>query len=118
MSSRVSSAVSLGDSSEILAARWGILSRFLAPQPMLAAPLLPGPGSSDGEGWRSLRGRRLQTCEAVGVFRHTGDVWWGEGRGGSPEGGKHKLNTEEKYIKDWMVLGVRWEGVWDQVEKG
>lgn len=92
----------------------GIPSRFLASQPMLAAPLLSGPGSGDGEGWK--------VTSSEGDFRHAGlsrvfQAHWRclvgekgeERRGGSPEGRKHKLSLE-KCIKDWMVLGVRWEG--------
>lgn len=56
----------------------GIPSRFLAPQPMLAAPLLPGPGSSDGEGWKAPlpveETSDMRGCP--GFSRHTGDVWW------------------------------------------
>ena len=92
----------------------GIPSRFLAPQPMLAAPLLPGPGSGDEEGWKvASSGRDFRHVGLSGVFQ----AHWrclvgekGEKRsGGSPGGRKHKLSLE-KCIEDGMMLGVRWEG--------
>lgn len=89
----------------------GILSRFLAPQPMLVAPLLPGPGSGDEEGWKVTSSGG--DFRHVGPSRHTGDAWWGRkeerGEGAALEVGKHKVSLE-KYIEDWVVLGVRWEG--------
>lgn len=74
----------------------GILSRFLAPQPMLVAPLLPGPGSGDEEGWK--------VTSSGGDFRHVGlsgvfQAHWrclveekgGKRRGGSSGGGETQV---------------------------
>lgn len=106
--------MSLGDSSEILAAGWASCPGFLLLSQCWWLPF------SQGQAVVMRRAGRLLPVEetsdmwgCLGFSRHTGDAWWGRkeerGEGAALEVGKHKLSLEKR-IEDWMVLGVRWEG--------
>lgn len=106
--------MSLGDSSEILAAGWGPHPGFLLLSQCWCLPFSQGQAVVMRRAGRSLPVEETSDMWGCpGFSRHTGDAWWGRkeerGEGAALEVGKHKLSLE-KCIEDWMVLGVRWEG--------
>ena len=72
------------------------LPGFLAPQPMPAAPLFPGPSSGAEEGWQvTSKGgdfRHVRLFQGFpGVLEMPGGEKGGERRGGIPGGGKMQV---------------------------